>query len=90
MEKSTSKLPTVAIDKDNSLSADDSRLDAVDFDYDRAEAERLHEFVPNAGCGTTCDRCDETREWHDKRDQIMRRRRALMPDYDQRLKDWLS
>lgn len=50
-----------------------------------------HTFEPNKQCsGTTCNICDETKEWHDKRDESLRYRRALMPDYDQRLKDWLS
>jgi len=50
-----------------------------------------HPFEPNKQCsGQTCDVCDETKAWHDKRDESLRQRRALMPDYDRKLAEWLS
>ena len=55
------------------------------------EAEFDHAFEPNQQCsGLTCEICGESKEWHEKRDEILRRRRALMPDYDRRLREWLS
>lgn len=50
-----------------------------------------HAFEPNQQCsGLTCEICDNNKAWHDERDEVLRRRRAFMPDYDKRLKEWLS
>ena len=50
-----------------------------------------HAFEPNQQCsGLTCEICGNNKEWHEDRDTMLRRRRAIMPDYDKRLKDWLS
>lgn len=50
-----------------------------------------HVFEPNQQCsGLTCEICGNNKEWHDQRDEVLRRRRSLMPDYDRKLKEWLS
>jgi hypothetical protein len=50
-----------------------------------------HAFEPNQQCsGLTCEICGNNKEWHVERDEVLRRRRAIMPDYDRKLKEWLS
>lgn len=49
-----------------------------------------HAFEPNNCSGQTCAICDEDKEWHEKRDEVVRRREAIMPDYKKALEEWLS
>lgn len=68
------------------------------------KARERHSFVEGICNVNVCGRCDEPRdahqcpgcqEQHDPGDgsctqRILERRRAIMPDYDKKLEEWLS
>lgn len=51
----------------------------------RPMLSRLYDATIECSCGT-----EPQHEQENEKERVLKQRRALMPDYDQALKDWLS